>query len=61
LFFNIGVPDYNQVQIGDVLTGSPAACRIKIDDIVVTANGSRSVMPRSCTTSSVPVSTSQLS
>jgi len=25
LFFNIGVPDYSQVQIGDVLTGSPAA------------------------------------
>ena len=40
LFFNIGVPDYSQVQIGDVLTGSPAAqAGIKIDDIVVTANG----------------------
>src|SRR5512136_110176 len=25
LFFNIGIPDYNQVQIGDVLSGSPAA------------------------------------
>ena len=40
LFFKIGVPDYTQVQIGDVLTGSPAAqAGIKIDDIVVTANG----------------------
>jgi regulator of sigma E protease len=40
LFFNIGVPDYNQVQIGDVLAGSPAAqAGIQVDDIVVTAGG----------------------
>jgi regulator of sigma E protease len=40
LFFNIGVPDYNQVQIGDVLPGSPAAqAGIQLDDVVVTANG----------------------
>ena len=40
LFFKIGVPDYSQVQIGDVLAGSPAAqAGIQINDIVVTANG----------------------
>lgn len=40
LFFNIGIPDYSQVQIGDVLSGSPAAqAGIKVDDVVVTVNG----------------------
>lgn len=40
LFFQIGVPDYSTVQIGDVLPASPAAqTGIKVDDIVLTANG----------------------
>ena len=40
LFSNIGVPDYRQVQIGDVLSGSPAAqAGIQINDIVIMANG----------------------
>jgi regulator of sigma E protease len=40
LFFNIGVPDYSQVQIGDVLAGSPAAqSGIDVNDIVLAANG----------------------
>jgi regulator of sigma E protease len=40
LFFNMGVPDYNQVQIGDVLSGSPAAeAGIQINDLVVSVNG----------------------
>ncbi len=40
LFFQMGVPDYSQVQIGDVLSGSPASqAGIRIDDIVLTANG----------------------
>ena len=40
LFFNMGVPDYHQVQIGDVLSGSPAAqAGIQVSDIVVSVNG----------------------
>lgn len=40
LFFNMGVPDYNQVQIGSVLSGSPAAqAGIQPNDIVVSVNG----------------------
>src|SRR5574341_1974050 len=40
LFFQIGVPDYTKVQIGDVLADSPASkAGIQIDDVVVTANG----------------------
>ena len=40
IFFNMGVPDYNQVQIGDVLAGSPAAeAGIQVNDIVVSVNG----------------------
>lgn len=40
LFFQIGVPDYTKVQIGDVLAGSPASqAGIQVDDIVVAANG----------------------
>jgi regulator of sigma E protease len=42
LFFNIGVPDYNQVQIGAVLPSSPAAqAGIRVDDIVVAVDGVR--------------------
>ena len=40
LFFNMGVPDYTQVQIGNVLAGSPAEqAGIRANDIVVTVNG----------------------
>lgn len=40
LFFNMGVPDYNQVQIGDVLVDSPASSAgIQANDIVVCVNG----------------------
>ncbi len=40
LFFQMGVPDYSKVQIGDVLAGSPAAqAGIQMDDVVLTANG----------------------
>ena len=40
LFFQIGVPDYTQVQINDVLPGSPAAqADIQVNDIVLTVNG----------------------
>jgi regulator of sigma E protease len=40
LFFNMGVPDYTQVQIGDVLAGSPAdQAGIRANDIVVSVNG----------------------
>jgi regulator of sigma E protease len=40
LFYNLGVPDYKQVQIGDVLPGSPAEqAGIRSNDIVTTANG----------------------
>jgi regulator of sigma E protease len=40
LFFNIGVPDYNQVQIGAVLEGSPAAqAGIQANDIILTVDG----------------------
>jgi regulator of sigma E protease len=40
LFFNMGVPDYTQVQIGNVLTGSPAdQAGIRANDIVVSVNG----------------------
>src|SRR5512141_2151962 len=40
LFLQIGVPDYTQVQIGDVLAGSPAAqAGIQLNDIVLDANG----------------------
>lgn len=40
LFYNIGVPDYTQVQIGTVLAASPAeTAGIQPNDVVVTANG----------------------
>jgi regulator of sigma E protease len=40
LFFNMGVPDYQQVQISDVLAGSPAALAgVQANDIVVSVNG----------------------
>jgi len=40
IFFNMGVPDFQQVQIGDVLSGSPAEqAGILAGDIVVSANG----------------------
>jgi regulator of sigma E protease len=40
LFYNIGVPDYTQVQIGEVLSGSPAAAAgIQVNDIVAAVNG----------------------
>jgi regulator of sigma E protease len=40
IFFNIGVPDFNQVQIGAVLEGSPAAAAgIQPNDIVASVNG----------------------
>ncbi len=40
LFFQIGVPDYTKVQIGEVMPGSPAAqAGIKTNDIIVSANG----------------------
>jgi hypothetical protein len=40
LFFQIGVPDYTQVQIGEVMPGSPAAqAGLQKNDIIVTADG----------------------
>ena len=40
LFFNLGVPDYSQVQISAVLPDSPAArAGIQVNDIVVSVNG----------------------
>jgi regulator of sigma E protease len=40
VFFQIGVPDYTKVQIGDVMPGSPAAqAGIRANDIIVSANG----------------------
>jgi regulator of sigma E protease len=40
LFFQIGVPDYTQVQIGEVMPGSPAAqAGLQNNDIIVTADG----------------------
>lgn len=40
IFANIGVPDYNQVQIGAVLDGSPAAdAGVRVNDIVASVNG----------------------
>jgi regulator of sigma E protease len=40
LFFNLGIPDYTRVQIGDVLGSSPAEqAGIQPNDIVVSANG----------------------
>ena len=40
IFLNIGVPDYNQVQIGAVLEGSPAAeAGVLANDIVSSVNG----------------------
>ena len=40
IFFNMGVPDYKQVQIGDVLAGSPAAqAGIQVNDLVVSVDG----------------------
>jgi len=40
LFYQIGVPDYSQVQIEDVLPGSPAAqAGIQVNDVILTANG----------------------
>jgi regulator of sigma E protease len=42
LFYQIGVPDYSQVQIEEVLPGSPAAqAGIQVNDVVLTANGAR--------------------
>lgn len=39
LFFNMGVPDYRQVQIGEVLNGSPASeAGLQPNDIVVSVN-----------------------
>lgn len=40
LFFQIGVPDYTKVQIGDVMAGSPAArAGLQANDLIVSANG----------------------
>ena len=40
LFMQMGVPDYTQVQIADVLANSPASqAGIQLGDIVVSANG----------------------
>ena len=40
LFFQMGVPDYTKVQIGDVLPASPAAdAGLKLNDVIVSANG----------------------
>ncbi len=40
LFFQMGIPDYTQVQIDDVLPDSPAArAGIQVDDVVLTVNG----------------------
>jgi len=40
LFFQMGVPDYTKVQIGDVVAASPAAqAGLKINDVILTANG----------------------
>jgi regulator of sigma E protease len=40
LFYQMGIPDYNKVQIGDVLANSPAAqAGIQINDIVLKADG----------------------
>jgi regulator of sigma E protease len=40
IFLNIGVPDYNQVQIGAVLPSSPASdAGIRANDIVASVNG----------------------
>jgi len=40
LFYQMGVPDYNQVQVGAVLADSPAAqAGIKVDDVIAAVNG----------------------
>lgn len=40
LFYQMGVPDYKQVQIEDVMDGSPAqAAGIQVNDVILTANG----------------------
>lgn len=40
LFMQMGVPDYSQVQIGDVLPNSPASqAGIQINDVVLSVNG----------------------
>ena len=40
LFFQMGVPDYTKVQIGDVMPASPAAqAGLKLNDVIVSANG----------------------
>ncbi len=40
LFFQMGVPDYTKVQIGDVIAGSPAAqAGLKANDIILAAAG----------------------
>ncbi len=40
LFYQMGVPDYNQVQINDVMAGSPAQMAgIQVNDVILTANG----------------------
>jgi regulator of sigma E protease len=40
LFFQIGVPDYTKVQIGDVMADSPASqAGLRANDIIVSANG----------------------
>jgi regulator of sigma E protease len=42
LFYQMGVPDYSQVQIDDVLPGSPAArAGIQMNDVILTANGAQ--------------------
>jgi regulator of sigma E protease len=40
LFFQVGVPDFTKVQIGDVMAVSPAAqAGLKVNDVIVAANG----------------------
>jgi regulator of sigma E protease len=40
LFFQIGVPDYTKVQIGDVMADSPASqAGLRANDIILSANG----------------------
>ena len=46
LFYQMGVPDYQRVQINDVLPGSPAAqAGIQLNDIVVSLNGAKITDP----------------
>jgi len=40
LFFQMGVPDFTKVQIGDVVTASPAAqAGLQVNDVIVSAAG----------------------